>query len=408
MTIKALNILNYKGIGEINCDFSDNINVFIGGNGAGKSTILKCLSLGLNWFRARLLSAKSSASYITQDDFRRGCNEARVSMDFDGFTFSLSRKYNKSDNNLTALSAAAADMYSVYIDSQGKSNLPMLVSYSVNRSVIDIPKRVRAKHCLTPIDLYEEPLDAGLNLRGFFEWFQECENIENDIRSNDNPNYRDPGLQAVRRAIISCMPEYSELRVNRRSSPKGFCLRKNGVILNVNELSDGEICYLTLVGDIARRLATSNPTLHDPLTGCGIILIDEVDLHLHPQWQRDILGNLRNIFPNCQFFVTTHSPHVVQSLNYHDGDKLIAMQDGDIIPVGTLNYGSEITNILTSAFNASLYPSMIDDLYRQLIDRIDSGGDYAALKARFDELVPPESKLRIDVNFRIHRANATN
>ena len=77
MTIKALNILNYKGIGEINCDFSDNINVFIGGNGAGKSTILKCLSLGLNWFRARLLSAKSSASYITQDDFRRGCNEAR-------------------------------------------------------------------------------------------------------------------------------------------------------------------------------------------------------------------------------------------------------------------------------------------------------------------------------------------
>ena len=161
MTIKALNILNYKGIGEINCDFSDNINVFIGGNGAGKSTILKCLSLGLNWFRARLLSAKSSASYITQDDFRRGCNEARVSMDFDGFTFSLSRKYNKSDNNLTALSAAAADMYSVYIDSQGKSNLPMLVSYSVNRSVIDIPKRVRAKHCLTPIDLYEEISGAG-------------------------------------------------------------------------------------------------------------------------------------------------------------------------------------------------------------------------------------------------------
>jgi predicted ATP-binding protein involved in virulence len=79
---------------------------------------------------------------------------------------------------------------------------------------------------------------------------------------------------------------------------------------NFNQLSQGEKS-LILVGDIARRLAMMNPKLDNPLLGKGIILIDEIDMHLHPQWQRSIIQRLQTTFPNCQFILTTHSPLVI-------------------------------------------------------------------------------------------------
>ncbi|MFC4995656.1 AAA family ATPase [Rubritalea tangerina] len=86
---------------------------------------------------------------------------------------------------------------------------------------------------------------------------------------------------------------------------------KEGQELDVRQLSQGEKSLMALVGDISRRLAMMNPSLENPLHGNGIILIDEVDMHLHPRWQRKIVTNLRRAFPKCQFILTTHSPLVI-------------------------------------------------------------------------------------------------
>ena len=86
---------------------------------------------------------------------------------------------------------------------------------------------------------------------------------------------------------------------------------KDGEELNVNQLSDGEKCTLAMVGDLARRIAIANPALEDPLAGVGVVLIDEIDLHLHPGWQRHVVSGLEETFPNCQFLVSTHSPQIV-------------------------------------------------------------------------------------------------
>ena len=86
---------------------------------------------------------------------------------------------------------------------------------------------------------------------------------------------------------------------------------KDGEELNVNQLSDGEKCTLAMVGDLARRMAIANPARDDPLDGAGVVLIDEVDLHLHPGWQRHVVSGLEETFPNCQFLVSTHSPQIV-------------------------------------------------------------------------------------------------
>ena len=68
---------------------------------------------------------------------------------------------------------------------------------------------------------------------------------------------------------------------------------------------------MAMVGDLARKMAIANPVRDNPLVGEGIILIDEIDLHLHPKWQRMVIPKLTAIFPNCQFIISTHSPHVI-------------------------------------------------------------------------------------------------
>jgi predicted ATP-binding protein involved in virulence len=90
---------------------------------------------------------------------------------------------------------------------------------------------------------------------------------------------------------------------------------KQGRRIRVDQLSDGEKCMLAMVGDLARRLAIANANGDfDPLGGAGIVLIDEVDLHLHPSWQHFVVPRLLETFPNCQFFVSTHSPLVLNNV----------------------------------------------------------------------------------------------
>ena len=107
------------------------------------------------------------------------------------------------------------------------------------------------------------------------------------------------------------MPGYSGFMIERH--PLAMMLRKNGEPLNAEQLSDGEKIYLALVGDLCHRLSLANP-VGDPLLGGGIVLIDEVDLHLHPQWQSVIANALTRTFPNIQFIISTHSPHVINSV----------------------------------------------------------------------------------------------
>jgi len=120
-------------------------------------------------------------------------------------------------------------------------------------------------------------------------------------------------LKTVIKAIEQFVPEYSSLRVTRIPRPL-MLINKNGETFNINQLSDGEKNLITLVGDIARRLSIANPISNVPLEGEGIILIDEIDLHLHPSWQRLIISQLTKVFPNCQFIITTHSPQVISEI----------------------------------------------------------------------------------------------
>ncbi len=99
---------------------------------------------------------------------------------------------------------------------------------------------------------------------------------------------------------------------------KGLCIfgGVHGSPLRESQLSSGERMIFTLVADISTKLAIANPSSQNPSKeGQGIVLIDEIDLHLHPKWQRKIVTKLIEIFPNVQFIITTHSPLVLNHIN---------------------------------------------------------------------------------------------
>lgn len=113
---------------------------------------------------------------------------------------------------------------------------------------------------------------------------------------------------------MSMLDDCSNLRVARKPRLE-MKIDKGNISLNVSQMSDGEKCTMALLGDLARRLTLANPRLENPLLGEGIVLIDEIELHMHPSWQRKILDVLKRIFPNLQFIITTHSPIILSEVN---------------------------------------------------------------------------------------------
>ena len=151
-------------------------------------------------------------------------------------------------------------------------------------------------------------------------------------------------LEAVRAALLLFMPEFINLTVRR--NPLRMEVEKNGKPLTVNQLSDGEKCLMALVGDLARRMSIANPARENPLEGEGVILIDEIDLHLHPKWQRMIIPKLLEVFPNAQFIISTHSPHVITQVQPESLFLLKQTDSGIVAEQPTESYGKSVERIL--------------------------------------------------------------
>lgn len=129
----------------------------------------------------------------------------------------------------------------------------------------------------------------------------------------------------------------------------------------VNQLSDGEKCLLAMVGDLARRLAIANPGLSDQLQGKGVVLIDEIELHLHPKWQREIIPALTRTFPNCQFIVTTHSPQVVSHVKPQRIYILEKIDNGIVAKRPSSSFGRDSNSILEDLMDVPERPQHIKD-----------------------------------------------
>ncbi len=138
----------------------------------------------------------------------------------------------------------------------------------------------------------------------------------------------------------------------------------------ISQLSDGYKCTLSLIADIAHRMAILNPQLFDHvLTETeGIVLIDEIDLHLHPTWQKRILKDLMNIFPNVQFIVSTHAPEVINSVK---SDSIVILKNNIAFSAADETYGKDANTILREVMEVSARPDDIKALFDQFYELLD-------------------------------------
>jgi predicted ATP-binding protein involved in virulence len=275
---------------------------------------------------------------------------------------------------------AAVDALHHQLENTSEANIPLVVYYPVNRAVIDMPLEISEVSSFKQVDAYNQALTGGrIDFKIFFEWFRNREDLENEMR-RDNPDYRDKQLEAVRQAISSLIPEFSNLQVER--SPLRMTVKKQGEKLIVNQLSDGEKCLLAMVGDLARRLAIANPSLPDPLQGSGVVLIDEIELHLHPKWQREIIPALTRTFPNCQFIVTTHSPQVISQVKPEGIYILEKTDEGVVARRPESSFGRDSNRILEDLMGVPERPKEIKESLLELFRLIDAGNIEGARQLR--------------------------
>jgi predicted ATP-binding protein involved in virulence len=369
---------SFRGIRDLTLEFdADEPTVFIGINGVGKSSILDCLAILLSWLTKRIQNPNSSGRSFNEDDIKKGCkethNEITISInDWPEVVWSLTKvskgRSKDTSSNLGELKRVVDHIHS-QLDANSYAALPLAVYYPTNRAVLDIPLKIRTKHSFEPITAYDEVLTGGqIDFRRFFEWFRDREDLENELRLNSFNEYRDRQLEAVRDAIANLLDGFSNLRIRR--SPLRMTVEKQGDELIVNQLSDGEKCLLALAGDLARRLAIANPSLDNPLHGYGVVLIDEIELHLHPKWQRAIIPNLAKTFPNCQFIITTHSPQVISDIKWVH--LLISTSEGIVIK-RVPSYGKDSNRILETLMGTPERPQEIKEDLRDLFRLIDKG-----------------------------------
>ena len=316
MILKSLTLTNFRGIRDLRLEFSEKVNLLTGVNGAGKTAILDCTAIMLSRLVGRLRSTKGTGRFFTDSDISNGASETRNVIELifhnDLIDWSVSKtRRGRKRQSITGLKGVrtVVDYIHLRLEEERSFSLPVAVYYPTNRAVLDIPLRIRTTHPFDQLSAFDQGLSGNSSsFRVFFEWFRDREDLENEQRIED-PKFRDRQLQAVRTAIERFLPGFHGLKVRR--GPLRMVLSKNGEELRVDQLSDGEKCTLAMVGDLARRMAIANPARDDPLVGAGVVLIDELDLHLHPGWQRHVVAALEETFPNCQFLVSTHSPQIL-------------------------------------------------------------------------------------------------
>ena len=177
---------------------------------------------------------------------------------------------------------------------------------------------------------------------------------------------------------------------SRRLTVRRYLLRmeveKDGSTLTINQLSEGEKCLMAMVGDMARRMAVANPHSPTPLTGNGIILIDEIDLHLHPAWQKMIVPKLTAVFPNCQFLISSHSPHVITQVR-PESLFLLTMQDSELnYELAAESYGKTAERVLEDLMGlTTTRPEAVADALTGIYQDIDRG-EYARAMQNINNL----------------------
>lgn len=333
--LKELDLKGFRGFEKAaHLSFDEQMTVLISQNGAGKSSVLDAIALFLEEITDEWTFRDLEATEKLVRPFDTNINQSgfdnRLTIAFQGKeekanvillgegSKELSFRITDYDgDDPQAMESYVSFNSDVMLDlSEGAEGpYPILVYYG--GEYVDISSSRPAEEAafsMQPIRFLDGALDGRTIAFGDFYYF-----IERLQKYSLQNGERHRFLQVVSNAVAAVFNEpgkatYGNLKIDWGMQGDQMLLEKEGQDLVIDMLSSGEKTILAVVGDLARRLCLANPEAENPLTGNGIVLIDEVGTHLHPAWQRAIVPKLMEIFPNVQFVVTTHSPLVLYQL----------------------------------------------------------------------------------------------
>jgi predicted ATP-binding protein involved in virulence len=394
----SLRIENFRCISSAKINFDRNVTVFIGKNGSGKTSILDAFALGLEVVQiAWELSTKSRP--IPRPG-RLDPSDVYGRTKFSSIELIL----HSSDENIfgprdvRALvhseASRAGDAFSALVSEinsmDQRVHKPLFIYYGQGRAFENGRASRRS-------ELSGDSLDGDLRaISNLEEWWDERDAEEaRRVRDSHQYDYRDPQLEAIRQ-LLQRIEGFEDIFYSATMRPKGLYFKKrDGAQVHVSKLSSGERSYIILLADLARRLQLSSPN-KDLSEIPGVVLIDEIELNLHPAWQSEIIPTIREVFPACQFVITTHSPQVLSAVEAQNVRIVRRGLDGEVtldVPLGTRGRSSNF--LLEGVFDSSERLPRVDKMIHDFNDSIEHGDLKAAerLLAEIKVIVegrPPE------------------
>lgn len=423
MKLKKLTLANFRGFEQIDLDFADDVTVIAGVNGVGKSGVLKALTTAMSLALPKFTVSRESPLGLSDTDVQSGklglsmsitlaLDAAIVIVDFTRagsleaekeeilkkrryelrFATRETKKGSKEEQDINdeirlieIQLDQASDIAAVRIlpndpatasdelvtTLKGGPKQPLAVFYTTSRFLSRLPPTLPKTKKIDSASAYDKSLNQlEVSLNDFANWYRV---VVAEAAAAD----RDRLFLQLEQAIKTFLPEVSNLQLHEGRPPR-FSVVKSGQLLFLEQLSDGERGLLALVFDLTRRLSIANPDSDNPIAdGVALVIIDEIELHLHPKWQRDVLQRLRDIFKACQFVVTTHSPLVLGEVPARCV-RFLEFVDGKVsVTVPTEAYGMDANRILQEFMGAPVRNREMEGKLNALFELID--------QERFDE-----------------------
>jgi len=412
MRVARLKVANLRAIEAAEFRFQPGFNLIVGVNGVGKTSGLDALSVCLSAIVKHGNRLRAHVDAFTVDDIRVSADaltvECGVTIDATEHSYLIHKPRETSaaqekqvgmpreqvhDTPEKAGFVGAPPAAATGDEPDGR---PLAVLFSTNRAVPS--ERAPSKGVAVGgiATAFADALTSReLRLGEFAAWMR----VQQALKGENAAAGR--VLAAFERAVARFLPGYANLRVDADARPR-LLIDRGTTTVAVRQLSDGERGTLALVLDLTRRLSQANPAMTDPAAQAeAVVLIDEIDLHLHPKWQRKIVRNLEAAFPRCQFIATTHSPQVIGEVE-HDQIQIIA--NGQVYSPPH-SFGMDSSQVLEEIMDADPRTHKIKELLARISAEVgqqqfaSARNSLTTLVERMGEDDPEVTRLRTLLDF---------
>ena len=382
MKIKNIDIHNYKGIENLHVDFHEGINLLIGNNGAGKTSLLNAISVMVS---DSLSLLKGVRTLQINDDVRTSAKmigdtvsqltafypvELAADFELDGKEYP-GKKIKASDVEQEKNAQLQLAQRMKELSSEAGHILPLLCFQRAGRGqafqhTVRLPEKKPDR-----IDGYRDAFSKESVIDHVAAWCLQMDYAEYQ-RKQKIREYET--FREIVGKFMNLMDQEAENPTIFYSSEVGNVVYDNGKeAVAIYHLSDGYQSVLCLIMELAYRVVMLNPNIDPALREQeGIVLIDEIDIHLHPEWQWKILSVLESVFPAVQFIIATHSSIVLSSAKKAH---LYLMTSPNTVQELPNAYGYTINDILSYRQGSNEMPPEIKFYYHQLEEYLDHGSE---------------------------------